>query len=85
MKQFEYQPKGVCSTKFIFTIDGETIVDVEMQNGCAGNLLGIKALLKNRPIQEVIDAFTGIECGRRSTSCPDQMAAALKAYLVQAE
>ncbi len=80
MKEYVYSPKGVCSSKFIFQIEEDKIVDVEILNGCAGNLLGISNLLKGMSIDEVIEKFSGVPCGRKNTSCPDQIAQALVAY-----
>ena len=53
---------------------------LSVEGGCNGNLKGIGALVKGRKIQEVIDALDGIQCGFKNTSCPDQIAQALKAY-----
>lgn len=80
MEKYEYTPKGVCSTKMIFEIDGDIIRSVEIKNGCAGNLLGISKLLKNKRIDEILEAFDGVQCHTRGTSCPDQIAQALKQY-----
>ena len=63
-----------------FEIDGDTIQSLSVEGGCNGNLKGIGALVKGRKIQEVIDALDGIQCGFKNTSCPDQIAQALKAY-----
>ena len=77
---YEFTPKGVCSRKMEFELDGDTIVSMHVTGGCNGNLKGIGALVKGKKIQEVIDALEGIECGFKSTSCPDQIAKALKQY-----
>ena len=81
--QFEYTPQGTCSTKMIFDMDGDKIENLVVVNGCNGNLKGISALIKGRTAQEVIDDLDGIKCGFKQTSCPDQIAQALKAYLAQ--
>ncbi len=78
--RYEYRPKGVCSTKMIFDLDGDIIENLTVENGCNGNLKGISVLLKGRNINEVIDQLDGITCRVRPTSCPDQIAQALKAY-----
>ena len=81
MKHFEYTPKGVCSRRMIFDInDDDTIASLEVIGGCNGNLKGISALVKGRPVDEVISDLEGITCGPKPTSCPDQIAHALKAY-----
>lgn len=80
MSQFTYKPKGVCSQAMKFEMDGETIKTVQVVGGCNGNLKGICNILKNKTIDEVLEAFEGVTCGKRKTSCPDQIAQALKAY-----
>lgn len=81
MEKFEFTPKGVCSRKMIFEIEGDTIQSLEVVGGCNGNLKGISSLVKGRKIQEVVDALDGIQCGMKQTSCPDQIAQGLKEYL----
>jgi uncharacterized protein (TIGR03905 family) len=80
MAQYEFSPKGTCSTKMIFEMDGDTIQDLKVIGGCNGNLKGIAALIRGRKKDEVIAALDGIRCGFKNTSCPDQIAQALKAY-----
>ena len=83
MSTFEYTPKGVCSRKMIFDLDGDIIRSVEVIGGCNGNLKGISSLLKGQNVNEIISRLKGITCGPKSTSCPDQIAQALKAYKAQ--
>ena len=83
MSTFEYAPKGVCSRKMIFDLDGDIIRSVEVIGGCNGNLKGISSLLKGQNVNEIISRLEGITCGPKSTSCPDQIAQALKAYKAQ--
>ncbi len=80
---YRYKTKGVCSTEIIFDIDEETKVinDLKVINGCNGNLKGISALVKGMKIEDIISKLEGITCGYRNTSCPDQIAMALKEYL----
>ena len=80
METFEYSPKGVCSSKMIFTIDNNIIKDMKVIGGCPGNLLGIRSLCIDKDIDEVIDKLKGIRCGFKPTSCPDQIATALLQY-----
>lgn len=80
MQTYEFTPKGVCSRKMTFEIEGDTICSLQVEGGCNGNLKGIASLVKGKKIQEVIDALDGIQCGFKNTSCPDQIAQALKAY-----
>ena len=83
MSTFEYTPKGVCSRKMIFDLDGDIIRSVEVICRCNGNLKGISSLLKGQNVNEIISRLEGITCGPKSTSCPDQIAQALKAYKAQ--
>jgi uncharacterized protein (TIGR03905 family) len=78
---FTYLPKGTCSTKMDFTIEDNIIKDFKVTRGCDGNLKGIKSLIIGMDVNEVIEKLEGIRCGLKSTSCPDQIAQGLKAYL----
>lgn len=79
MGKIEFTPKGVCSTKMIVTSNDDGIItDVKIIGGCPGNSLGVSILCKNRSIDEVINNLEGIDCRNRGTSCPDQLAQALK-------
>lgn len=79
--KFDYKPKGVCARKFTIELDGDIIKDFQVEAGCPGNSLGLAALVKNRPIAEVIEQLEGIKCGKKKTSCPDQLSQALANYL----
>ena len=81
--EYRYKTKGVCSSEIIFDIDEETKVinDLKVINGCNGNLKGISSLVKGMKVDDVISRLEGITCGYRNTSCPDQIAMALKEYL----
>ncbi len=79
---FEYNNKGVCSKKTILEIgDDNTIESVEIVGGCDGNRQGIMALLKGQKAEDAISRLEGIKCGFKNTSCPDQVAQALKAAM----
>ena len=80
MEIYEYTPKGVCSSKIIFKIENDTILDIKIIGGCPGNGLGVSALIKNQKMDDIIDKLDGIRCGFKSTSCPDQISLALKEY-----
>ena len=80
MNTFEYIPNGVCSSKMIFKIENNVILDVIVIGGCPGNGLGIRELCKNQKIDDIIDELEGIRCGSKNTSCPDQLSKALKIY-----
>lgn len=79
--KFQYKPRGVCSQSIELDMDGDIIKNVKFYGGCNGNLKGIGALVKGMQAQEVIKRCSGIKCGMKSTSCPDQLAAALEEYL----
>ena len=82
MTQHSYKTNGTCSRKITFELDENKCVhNVVFEGGCNGNLKGIAALAEGKPAQEVINVLTGIRCGFKSTSCPDQFAKALKAAL----
>lgn len=78
--KFEYTPKGVCSMKMIFEIDGNIIKNLEIIGGCPGNTAGVALLVRGRSIDEVINMLKGIPCRGRGTSCPDQVSMALQEY-----
>ena len=78
--EYIYYPKGVCSAKMIFQIDNNKVIDLKVIGGCNGNLKGISQLIKNMAIEDIIDKLSGIKCNYKTTSCPDQIAEALKAY-----
>lgn len=75
--KYEYIPKGVCSRKYIFEIEKNIIKDVTIIGGCPGNLAGIRKLITGLKIDDIIEKLSGIRCGFRKTSCPDQIAKAL--------
>lgn len=81
MDSFTYQTKGVCSRAIDITIDGDTIVSVEYHGGCHGNTQGVAALVKGMKVRDAIDRLSGIRCGYKPTSCPDQLAQALTQYM----
>ncbi len=73
-----FKTQGVCSRTISFDIEKGIISNVSFEGGCNGNLKGISALAEGKPAQDIIDALSGIRCGFKSTSCPDQFARALK-------
>lgn len=77
---YKYKPTGVCSTEMIFELEDGVIENLEVMNGCNGNLKGISALVRGQKIEDVIDRLEGITCRSKPTSCPDQIAQALKSY-----
>ena len=76
--QFEYKTKGTCSQHILFEIEDGKLTNVQFLGGCNGNLKGIGALVEGMHIDDVIARVDGINCGMKPTSCPDQLAQALK-------
>ena len=76
--QFECKTKGTCSQRIYFRINDGKVYDVEFLGGCNGNLQGIGKLVEGMEVDEVISRLEGIHCGMKPTSCPDQLATALK-------
>ena len=76
---FEYTPRGVCARKIIFDLDENNIVhNVEFIGGCDGNLKAIGKLVEGMDANKVIELLEGNTCGRKTTSCTDQLTKALK-------
>ncbi|MEZ3433521.1 MAG: TIGR03905 family TSCPD domain-containing protein [Lachnospiraceae bacterium] len=74
----EFIPSGVCSRAIHVELDGDTIKNVEFVGGCNGNTQGIASLVRGMKVDDAISRMEGITCGYKSTSCPDQLAKALK-------
>lgn len=75
-----YKTKGVCSNAIEFEIEDNVVKNVEFRGGCQGNTTGVASLVKGMQVDEVIERLSGIQCGFRGTSCPDQLSKALKEY-----
>lgn len=75
---FEYKTKGTCSQMIFFDVEDRKVHNVQYMGGCNGNLQGIGKLVEGMDIDEVISRIEGIHCGMKPTSCPDQLANALK-------
>lgn len=73
-----YIPKGVCSKQINIEVEDGIVQNVEYIGGCNGNLKGIGSLVKGMKVEDVIDRLENIKCGMKNTSCPDQLAQALK-------
>lgn len=78
---YNYKTKGVCSRSITFEVEDGIIVSCEFEGGCNGNTQGISALVEGMEVTEAIDRLEGIKCGYKDTSCPDQLATALKEVL----
>lgn len=73
-----YQTKGTCSSAIDIEVNNGVIESVTFTGGCNGNLKGISSLVKGMKVEDAISRLEGIRCGFKSTSCPDQLAQALK-------
>lgn len=76
---YTYYPRGVCSRKIDIEIEDGVIKSCRFLGGCNGNLQGIGRLVQGMSVDEAIARLDGVDCGGRGTSCPDQLAKALKA------
>lgn len=77
--QYTYKTKGTCAQMISFDVEDNKLSNVQFYGGCNGNLKGIGSLVEGMDIDDVIAKLEGIKCGMKQTSCPDQLAAALKA------
>ena len=81
MKNIRYMTQGTCSRAINIILDDDNVIqEIKVEGGCSGNLQGIAHLVKGMPVDEVIERLDGIRCGSKSTSCPAQLANALKEY-----
>ena len=76
-----YTPKGVCANHFTIDVENGVIQSVKIDGGCPGNTVGVSRLLKGMKVEDAIAQLEGIRCRVKPTSCPDQMAQALKTVL----
>ena len=79
--EYTFIPKGVCSRKISFEINDGIVSNVRFAGGCAGNTQGLAALIEGMKAEDVVARLSGIRCGFKRTSCPDQMAEAIKEAL----
>ena len=81
----EYTTHGTCSKMIIIDVDdnSKVINNVQFIGGCSGNTIGLSALVKGQKVEDVIKKLEGIKCGMKPTSCPDQLANALRQSLLQ--
>ncbi len=75
---YEFKPSGVCSRKITLEVEDGKVKNIVFTGGCSGNLQGIARLCEGMPVEEVIKRLSGIRCGAKGTSCPDQLARALE-------
>lgn len=77
---FSYKTNGVCSRAILFDVEDGIVKSVRFEGGCNGNTKGLAALVEGMKVEDVIERLQGIKCGFKNTSCPDQLARALKEY-----
>ncbi len=75
-----YRPENTCTKQILFELDGDILTDVKFIGGCSGNNQGIRNLVVGMPAEDVIEKLEGIQC-KNGTSCPDQLAKAIRHYL----
>lgn len=80
MHTFTYTTRGVCSRSIDISIEDGVIQSVTYHGGCSGNTQGVAALARGLTVEDAIERLSGIRCGLKSTSCPDQLAMALREY-----
>jgi len=76
---YSYKTNGTCSRQIDVELDGDIIKSVQFYGGCNGNLQGMSKIVVGKTVDEVVQVLSGIRCGMRPTSCPDQLAKALRA------
>ena len=79
--EFSYKTKGVCARSILIDVEDDTVKGVRFEGGCSGNTQGVATLVEGMKVQDVIDRLEGIDCNGRGTSCPAQLAEALKSAL----
>lgn len=72
---------GVCAKQIMFRVEDKIIQEVRFIGGCPGNAIGLSNMVKGQTVEDVIVKLQDVTCGNKSTSCPAQLAQALKAYL----
>ena len=77
-KQITYKTQSVCSRSIEIDVENDIITKVKFNGGCAGNTQGVASLIRGMSVDEAISRLEGIRCGFKPTSCPDQLAKALK-------
>ncbi len=78
---YHYRPRGVCSQEITFDLEGGMVKNVRFTGGCSGNTQGVARLVEGMTAQEAVKRLSGIRCGMKPSSCPDQLAAAIQKAL----
>jgi len=76
--KYTYKTNGTCSSKIEFDINGDVITNVKFTGGCNGNLQAVRSLVDGLTVSQIEEKIRGIKCGMKSTSCPDQLAKAVR-------
>lgn len=80
MKKISYKTRGTCSSQINIEVEGDTVKKVQFVGGCHGNTQGVSKLVEGMKVEDVINKLEGIDCKGKGTSCPDQLAKALKMF-----
>jgi uncharacterized protein (TIGR03905 family) len=81
LMHYSFRPRGICPSRIQFDIDGGIVSNISFEGGCEGNLKAIAKLLSGRTVEEISETCEGNTCGRRQTSCADQLALAVREAL----
>ena len=83
--KYQFRPEGVCAQMMMVDVEDGIVRELQVMGGCDGNLKGIAQLVRGRKAEDVIKLLSGIQCGLKETSCPDQLARGLAAVLEQSK
>ncbi len=83
MEHINYKTQSVCSRSIDIDVENGIVVAVKFNGGCAGNTQGVASLIRGMKVEEAISRLEGIRCGFKPTSCPDQLAKALKKHVAE--
>ncbi len=81
---YQYRPRGVCSQGITFELEDGRVKNVRFVGGCSGNTQGVSRLVEGMPAEEAVRRLSGIRCGMKATSCPDQLARAIREAMAEA-
>lgn len=81
---YQYRPRGVCSQGITFELEDGRVKNVRFVGGCSGNTQGVSRLVEGMPAEEAVRRLSGIRCGMKATSCPDQLAKAIREAMAEA-
>ena len=82
---YQFRPQGVCSQMMTVDVEDGIVREMQVMGGCDGNLKGIAQLVRGRKVEDLVELLSGISCGMKDTSCPDQLARGLSAILQQSK